>query len=79
VVTRAGVKSAAVPNRIEIMRYAPTRFHFLRLWQGSKTQDDWILMDGRGNHRTTLAFAKRMIVEKFPMYAAKLSGRRRSS
>jgi hypothetical protein len=63
------------PTRIDIIRYAPTRLHFLRLWRGQRTSDDWILMDGNGSHQTSLTFAKRALISKFPEYASKLPTR----
>lgn len=47
------------PTRIEIVRYKPTRLHFLRLWRRNRANNDWILMTGKGSHETNLAFAKR--------------------
>jgi hypothetical protein len=65
--------SPARPTRIDILRYAPTRLHFLRLWNGHRTSDEGILMDGNGNHQTSLTFAKRALITRFPEYASKLS------
>ena len=73
VARRAG--SSDLPTRIDIIRYAPTRLHFLRLWHGQRTIDDWILMDRNGSHQTSLALAKRALTDKFPEYAPKLATR----
>lgn len=56
------------PTRIDIMRYAPTQLHFFRLWHGRRAHDDWIVMDARGNHQTSLTFAKRALGAKFPAF-----------
>lgn len=64
-VTRRARPSSAAPTRVDIVRYASTRLHFLRLWHGTRTRDEWILMDTKGNHQTSLAFAKRSLKEKF--------------
>jgi hypothetical protein len=63
------------PSRIEIIRYAPTRLHFLRSWDRHKAQDGWILMDTHGRHETSLAFAKRAVIKAFPQLAPKLQAR----
>ena len=63
------------PTRIDVMRYAPMQLHFLRVWNGQRTNDDWILMDGNGNHQTSLAFAKRALIARFPEYKPKLRTR----
>jgi hypothetical protein len=39
---RAGISDQ--PTRIDIIRYAPTRLHFLRLWHGQRTRDDFIII-----------------------------------
>lgn len=59
------------PTRIDIMRYAPTKLHFLRLWHGQRTQDEWIIMDGQGNHQTSLSFVKRVLAERFPAFGSR--------
>jgi hypothetical protein len=45
------------PTRVEIVRYRPTRFHFLRLSFGRRVQNGDILMNGDGSHHTSIAFA----------------------
>ncbi|HVJ19815.1 MAG TPA: hypothetical protein VM686_30575 [Polyangiaceae bacterium] len=65
VARRGSARTTDRPTRIDIIRYAPTRLHFLRLWHGRKTRDDWILMDPHGSHLTSLPFAKRALAAKF--------------
>jgi hypothetical protein len=66
-----GARTSHRPTRIDIIRYVPTRLHFLRLWYGQETRDDRILMDTDGNHLTSLAFAKHAVARGFPEYPLK--------
>jgi hypothetical protein len=52
----ARLKSAPV-TPIEIVRYLPTRMHFLRTWS-RRASDRRILMTTSGSHDTTISFAK---------------------
>jgi hypothetical protein len=54
------------PSRLEIVRYRPTKLHFLRRWHGMRAVNEWIFMDGQGNHAISLAKAKRLAVDIFP-------------
>jgi hypothetical protein len=52
------------PTRVDIVRYAPTRMHFLRFTYGSRKANDWILMTGDGSHETSLRFAKQWMADE---------------
>jgi hypothetical protein len=53
------------PTRVDIVRYSPTRLHFLRFWYGRHGQNASILMRGTGSHETSLAFAERWVADEF--------------
>ena len=50
---------------VEIVRYAPTRMHFLRFAYRGRKVNDWILMTGNGSYETSLRFAKRWMADEF--------------
>jgi len=52
------------PTSVEIVRYAPTRLHFLRFAYGRRRLDNSILMDGNGSKETSLRFAKRWAADE---------------
>jgi hypothetical protein len=53
------------PASVDIVRYAPTRLHFLRFNYRGRTVNDSILMTGNGSHDTSLRFAKQWMADEF--------------
>lgn len=53
------------PTSVEIVRYAPTRLHFLRFAYGRRKLNDGILTTGNGSHETSLRFAKKRAADAF--------------
>ena len=53
------------PLRVDIVRYAPTRLHFLRLIYRGRKVNDHILMTGDGSFDTSLRFAKIWMANEF--------------
>ncbi len=52
------------PTSVEIVRYAPTRLHFLRFAHRGRKLNNWILMTGDGSHDTSLRFAKQWMADE---------------
>jgi hypothetical protein len=52
------------PTNVHIVRYAPTRLHFLRFTYRGRNINDWILMTGQGSHKTSLRFAKQWLADE---------------
>ena len=49
------------PCRVDVVRYRPEPLHFLRFHYPNRVEDNWFLMTGKGEHATTLKFAKRWV------------------
>ncbi len=52
------------PMRVDIVRYAPTRLHFLRFFYRGHVRNNSILMRGDGSHETSLGFAKQWMEDE---------------
>lgn len=52
------------PISVEIVRYAPTRLHFLRFGYRGRKVNDWILMTGDGSFETSLPYAKQWVADE---------------
>jgi hypothetical protein len=49
------------PLRVDIVRYRPEPLHFLRFHYRGRAVDDDLLMTGKGEYNTNVAFAKRWV------------------
>ena len=49
---------------VDIVRYAPTRLHFLRFAYPGRKLNNSILMTGDGSHETSLRFAKQWMADE---------------
>ena len=52
------------PTHVQIVRYVPTRLHFLRFSYGRRKENAHILMRGTGSHETSVTFAKRWVADE---------------
>jgi hypothetical protein len=52
------------PMHVEIVRYAPTRLHFLRFAYRGRKLNNWILVTRDGSHETSLRFAKQWMADE---------------
>lgn len=52
------------PTRVDIVRYMPSRLHFLRFTYPGRKVNDHILMAGTGSHETSLRFAKQWVADE---------------
>ena len=52
------------PVKVEIVRYAPTRLHFLRFAYRGRTLNNWILLTTGGSPETSLRFAKQWMADE---------------
>jgi hypothetical protein len=53
------------PRRVDIIRYHPERFHFLRFYYPGRVEDEDLLMTGTGEYRTTVRYAKEWVRDEF--------------
>jgi hypothetical protein len=59
-----------IPNRVDILRYAPERFHFLRFHYPKMIIDDWLLRASDGSIKTTVNHAKRWVRDELQVKEA---------
>ena len=52
------------PTSVEIVRYAPTRLHFIRFVYRGRKLNNSILMTSGGSHDTSLRFAKQWMADE---------------
>jgi hypothetical protein len=50
---------------VDIIRYHPERYHFLRFYYPGRVEDDHLLMTRRGEYRTTVRYAKEWVRDEF--------------
>lgn len=62
------------PTNVDIVRYMPTRLHFLRFTCQGRKVNGSILMTGTGSHETSLRFAKQWVADELQVSEADWTG-----